>query len=414
MKGKATWIGKYRVEFFRSKWLNLRHRDGRRIILYDVFTFFGCSFVKACREYLGDDETLTEIASVKLQRSTFSTADLETKVLPYWRKELEYLNRLCEELRARLLSAGIEMSQWHGPGAIASAVLTKQKIRDYIGETPDEITEIARHAYYGGRFEQFKLGHYAGRVYQYDINSAYPSFIARLPAWTAATWVRSNPSDAFTPYGLYQIRFASKERYFGCYPMPWRSDKGRIYFPRYIGAPSWYWGIECNNLLLHPNEYEVIEAWVPEFTTEERPFAFVHEMYEERLRMKAEGDPAQLAVKLALNSLYGKLAQSKGAVKKDGEWKLPRFHQLLWAGWITAGTRALLYEAVCQSPENVIGDWHTASYRSMPITRERYRCRNRRYLYYGTARLADIYEARGVVMYRIRWHNVRPIGSVFL
>lgn len=365
MSGKPTWIGPYRVQFFRNKWLSLRDKGGRKVVLYDVFTFFACAFVKACRQYLGESEELDDIASVKLQRSTFNQSDLETKVIPYWKQELAYLVRLCEELRSRLASAGISMSRWHGPGAIASAVLTARKIKPHIGITPDVVTEVARHAYYGGRFEQFKLGHWEGKAYQYDINSAYPASIARLPSLANATWSLGD-TETFEDFGLYQIRFASHERYFGCYPLPWRSGKGRIYYPRLIGAPSWYWGIEAKNLLLHPNEYEVLEAWIPTLS-DERPFAFVKEMYGERQRMKAAGDPAQLAVKLALNSLYGKLAQSKGAVKKEGTWRLPAFHQLLWAGWITAATRAQLYAAIAMNPESVIAVETDAVFTTAPL-----------------------------------------------
>jgi hypothetical protein len=356
MGGKPVWLGQIRVQYFRSKWLSLKHRDGRRIILYDVFSFFGKSFVKACQEYLGDDETLQEIANTKTQRSTFQREDLETKVIPYWKLELEYLVKLCESLRAKLLQANIKVTRWHGPGAVATTVLRKNHIKQHLGSPPDEMTELARHGYYGGRFEQFMLGHFDRPVYQYDINSAYPAAIAQLPSLEGARWFKGSHrmGESFHPYGMYQIRFKARggSRY-GTYPLPWRSDKGRIYFPQLVGAPSWYWGVECNNLLLYPTDYDVIECWLPIFS-EVRPFQFVEEMFAERLIMKAHGDPAQLAVKLALNSLYGKLAQSKGAVKRKGVWTIPSYHQLIWAGWITAYTRAKLFEAMTMGPPNSV------------------------------------------------------------
>lgn len=358
MKGKAVWVGQYRVQYYRSKWLSLRDRQGRKIILYDVYSFFACAFVKACIQYLGDDETLQAIAAGKLQRSTFSETDLEDKVIPYWKKELVYLVKLCETLRERLLAAGIIMRQWHGPGAVATVVLKKENIKPYMGEAPPEVIEIARHAYYGGRFEQFRIGHYDGPCWQYDINSAYPASIAQLPSFAGATWIYNNlPSQtAFEPFGLYQIRFKSRVAHYGTYPLPWRSDKGRIYYPALIGAPSWYWGIECRNLLDRFTEsYEVLESWEPIITDPTRPFAFVEDMYLERQKMKASGNPAQLAVKLAMNSLYGKLAQSKGAKKqRDGTWRIPSYHHLLWAGWITAATRAKLYDAMSLNYRAVI------------------------------------------------------------
>ncbi len=45
----------------------------------------------------------------------------------------------------------------------------------------DEIKLAAQYAYFGGRFETFKIGRYKGPVYSLDINSAYPFAISQLP-----------------------------------------------------------------------------------------------------------------------------------------------------------------------------------------------------------------------------------------
>jgi len=60
-----------------------------------------------------------------------------------------------------------------------------------------------------------------------------------------------------------------------------------------------------------------------------------------------------MALKLLLNSLYGKMAQRVGWDKKKK--RPPKWHQLEWAGWVTSYTRAKLYRAMLMAGEGLIG-----------------------------------------------------------
>lgn len=79
-----------------------------------------------------------------------------------------------------------------------------------------------------------------------------------------------------------------------------------------------------------------------------QPFNWVRDMYEQRREWKAKGLGAQLALKLTMNSLYGKMAQRVGW---NEEKRLPpKWHQLEWAGWVTSLTRAMLWEVMSRIP----------------------------------------------------------------
>jgi hypothetical protein len=362
LEGKVTWWNGYRLEYFKGKFLKLS--DGTRsTILYDVFTFFSTSFVRACREYMGDDPDFDRIESTKLLRDSFTEETLETLVIPYWQQELSYLVKLCNVLRQRLHEADIFPSQWHGPGAVASAVLKAKGIKAHMAVTPDEVKEGARHAYFGGRFEQFQIGYrdsiQGGPIYQYDIRSAYPDAIRRLPSLANLQWVnRRRYKDRYNTYGLYNVTYHSGPNVTldrpG--PLPWRSARGAIYYPHDI-ASGWYWGVELAAVAKHLNgTLTVNDSWEPSSDPTNFPFQWIATMYDERAKMKAAGNPTQLALKLAMNSIYGKLAQSKGASVDPATmlWKLPTYHQLEWAGWITASCRAKLYDAMVQAGSSLI------------------------------------------------------------
>lgn len=376
LKGQVTWYNGYRHEYFKSKYLKLS--DGTRsIILYDVFTFFSTSFVKACREYLPTEyeEDFKRIEATKLQRDTFTLESLETDVIPYWQQELKYLVELMNTLRKRLLDAGINTRQWHGPGAVASTVLRDRGIRAHMSTLPPEVCSASQHAYYGGRFEQHQIGYHNAPVWQYDIRSAYPAAITRLPSLAGLEWKqigeRAKTANKFNPYGIYQISYNAPhtDGIREPQPLPWRDNDKSIFYPPDIHA-SWYWGIELETVrTCKPDATITIhDGWIPTTHPVDFPFQWVKGMYEDRARNKRAGNPVQLAQKLALNSLYGKLAQSKGARLRDGQWQLPRYHQLEWAGWITAATRAHIFRAITLAGSSLIAVETDAVYTTKPLS----------------------------------------------
>lgn len=345
----------YRMEWFRRKYLRLSHKaSNRSMILYDVISFFQTSFVNACRSYLGDSEALDEMFEMKRRRDAFVLGD--ESIIPYWQSELDHLVQLMDKLRELLYEVEIFPGGWYGPGAIASAILKRERMEEAIRfNIPDETTDAAERAYYGGRFEQFKVG-YVPNVVEYDIRSAYPDAIAQLPNFARARWERTISSNldgnrigSIESYGLYRISWnitANRNMEIG--PLPWRDDKGRVFYPL-TGYNSWYWGIEVANLKTYDIPFVIHEAHVPRWNwnnpeCDERPFAWIADMYYDRAKMKAEGKPAEKALKLGMNSIYGKLAQSTGSkLEPDGTWKKPKWHNILYAGWVTAATRAKIY-----------------------------------------------------------------------
>lgn len=355
LSGAPTKLEHYRLTYRKSKYLQVtdlsRKGDSEATrVLYDVFTFFRCSFVAACREYgVGDESLLAEVESMKVQRDDF--IGITPEIRRYMGQELGLLVLLCDNLRDRLALANIYPAQWHGPGAIAGAALRTHKISKCRGSYPDEFRRCAEAAYYGGRFEQFQRGTHIGPVYQYDIRSAYPAAMTHLPNLANIRWEHyernSVPHDDYSLYHV-DIRRITSDRTVGS--LPHRNRHGTILFPAW--AHGWYWGIECADI---PLRYRA-ECWKPYGTgLQERPFSFVTEDYRQRAILKAANQPQEKALKLKLNSLYGKLAQSKGAHQNEqGEWKYPPFHEIVWAGWITAYTRRMLSEAMHSVPASSI------------------------------------------------------------
>lgn len=337
----------YRIQWRKGKSLTVTryYRDGRKtsITIYDAFSFFHSSFVKACEKFLGKDhESLVEVRAGKARRQEFTFADLDEEIIPYCAKEVRLLVELMNKFRGLLYGAGFNIRHWHGPGAIASLLLRQKNVQQHMAESREEVREAAQYAYAAGRFESFYTGLQVGPVWGLDINSAYPEAIALLPSLANGEWRYVERPRTLANFGVYRITsVAPIKSLFSkpAGPLFHRDRRHRISFP-WI-SNGWFWTPETAIVKNNPN-YTIHEGWEFIPTTNDAPFAFVKEMFDQRRKWQHEGNEAQYALKLALNSLYGKMAQRVGWNVKTKQ--APTWHQLEWAGWVTSYTRAKIYK----------------------------------------------------------------------
>lgn len=340
------------------------------VMIYDVVSFFQTTFVNACDDYLGDKFWRRDlIVENKALRSTFQLSDIP-KVREYNDAELVNLETLMGELRDRLNKVGLRPRRWDGPGAVATALLQRERVKQAQTDTPPEVARASRFAYAGGRFEVVRFGSVGERAYEYDVNSAYPSALRMVPNLNAGTWVRRSGDPGTLPYALYHVQAVA---HYDDLPGPLfrRDPNGTICYPTTV--TGWYWSPEVEAVREYCaagyGEMTVIEAWVFEHDPEApKPFDFVEGLYNKRRALKKARDGAHVGIKLGLNSLYGKLAQQVGwKVLDDGSLRLPPFHQLEWAGFTTSHCRAAVLRAALTAMDAVIAFETDAVFASRPL-----------------------------------------------
>lgn len=324
-----------------------------RLTVWDAYPWYQRSFVKALREYLGADYAdLPMIEEMKGRRSQFDAREIDA-IRTYTQAELRALVALVRRLMVNLDAAGIRVRRWDGPGAAAAAVLRAKRAKRAMAIPPQPVIDGAGVAYSGGRIEVLKYGTLEAPIYHYDINSAYPAAMRALPNLKDARWIYSKNPPAENN-GLYHVRWKWKNApLLPFYPFHFRTDDGSIYYPP--EGDGWVWGYELcayldNAATFDGLNVDVLDGFTLRVLYDDAPFAWVQSMYDVRQQWKAEGNPAEWALKLGLNSLYGKLAQTIGW---DDE-KRPPFYQIEWAGLITSATRAQLLRAACLAPSEVI------------------------------------------------------------
>lgn len=319
-------------------WYSKRTKANRRIVaIWDVWRFFQGSFVKALSDWrILPKREIDAMQRMKERRSSFAYAsycDPETRaeITRYCLSECESGVRLMTKLDETCADLGFPLLRYDGAGSLAAAMMKAWGIADYMAPVPEPMQEAVSCAYFGGRFEIGVHGRVTGQVWQNDINSAYPYQIAKLPCLAHAEWYESTE---VANDGLYKISWELP------YPCRWgafpvRSDNGTICYPR-IGT-GWYWGSEVASARrLYPDgHFDILAGWHMLRHCDHVPFSPVSTVYLERQRLgKSE---AGTVLKLGLNSLYGKMAQSVGR---------PRYANYIWAGMVTAGCRAMILDAI--------------------------------------------------------------------
>jgi DNA polymerase type B, organellar and viral len=348
----TIWKG-YRIEHRPRKYFRVS-RDGVTATIYDVFGFFHSNYLSALRKYkVGSDDKIRIIETGKAGRNRFTYLDLD-EVTRYWEVEISLLPPLMDEIRRACYKGGFEISQWHGPGALATYALRVHKVKElYPSETPVEVQIAIQHAYMAGRFQPWRCGYYDGPVYTADINSAFMYAASILPRMDVGQWIRKSPDDVrregIARFGLYKIKFdAGQESYLRAkktglperpYPLFHRDKNYRLTWPKRV--EGWYWSPEAELVAGSPRA-EILEAWV--FDDDgSHPLQWINEYYNERLKLQRAGDPAEKAFKWALASIYGKFAQRTGWDKIRR--KAPPSHNLAYAGFITSWCRAAVFDA---------------------------------------------------------------------
>lgn len=365
-------FGPYRIAWRHGKTLTIsKYTDStsQSVTIYDLFSFFTSSFVKALQtQFAGQtqyDEIISFIADGKKRRKDFTLRELESEIIPYWEAELEMGALLASNFRDLLYAADFPISQWYGPGAIASLVLRNHNIHAHMSEVPEAVNLAAQYAYAGGRFELFRIGRHVGPVWSIDINSAYPNALALLPSLASGKWlyqeINKQASEIsykdIVPFAIYHVELSHK-RYripFSPHsppsPLFHRTSQGEMMFPWH--TDGWYWGPEVRNLCHKSiaDSAKIVGAWVFYPVTDVKPFAFIRDMYQQRSEWKKAKRPEQLALKLAMNSIYGKLAQRVGWERKQSA---PTWHQLEWAGFVTSYVRAHLWRTMYQLGDSIV------------------------------------------------------------
>ena len=352
----VEWEG-FQFDYFPKKEFRVKRIESKEwVTIFDVGSFFQSAFIKALRAWnVGTPDEQEKIASGKLLRAEFATVD-NAIILEYNLLECRLLAQLMTDFRAVCIELDMVPKRWTGPGQIAERLLEKngipkvtevplfqltpmdQKFHRDTGLDTDPMYGVAafgRYAFYGPWFEISRIGYTSAPCVQWDINSAFPDALRTAPCLEHGEWERITekrevePDELSICFGTFRPKAGSKRFLFGNYSV--RRKDGSIYRP--LAGRGWYWSFEIR--AGGHQDFTVYDSWIYHRKCDCQPFKFIEPLYIERKKLGKSGKG--IVIKLALNSLYGKMLQSIGD---------PHFSNPIYGGYITAYTRTKLSEMI--------------------------------------------------------------------
>jgi hypothetical protein len=333
----------YTIHYIDRKKLSIR-KGNHCVLCYDIAQYYENkpltdAYCENIKKQLEND-----YLELKRKRKSFT--------LSYFLRHKKQLRRYCiydckltKELAVNWVNLfqevfGFRVKKWISAGYLAEKVLINNGIEiPFFNDLPYEIQELAWKSFYGGRFELIQRG-FIGECYLYDINSAYPFALTKLPDILNGNWISSKKIDPNAALGFFHIR-AIIDDSVKISPFPFRTKKNLIIYP--VGEFETYVTLEELKAVRNDERisYKILDSY--QFIPAKicgYPFKkFIEKQYEKRLTFKAKGLPTERAIKVILNSIYGKTAQRKNNTM--GNLFIP-----VIAAFITGYTRAQLYRFV--------------------------------------------------------------------
>lgn len=313
---------------------------GSTRIIYETFGFFQKSFVATLRDYrIGDPAQLDLMEAMKAERGDFELMTPEH--LAYNAQECKWLAQLMEELRRRCKACGIVPHTWSGAGKLAAALMKQYRVikqARVVELTEPEAYWHAEHAYYGGRSEIRGPG-IIDPLIGHDLRSAYMAAMVELPCLEHARWERLTARPGPGAIWIADVRFRHPKGNVWC-GLPWRHNHGGLTYPR-IGRGT-YWGCEIEAAERIGAKITFRKGWQLVPGCQEKPLGFLREVYDRRREMEERMPGSGIPLKLAGNSVYGKLVQRIGQAP---------YYNPIWGGLITAQIRAWMLDALASATD---------------------------------------------------------------
>lgn len=347
----AIWNG-FRFFHIPGKYIKIWKPGCGSLEIFDIKSFFQGMSLAACAE-----KFLPVARKIKIPRRWYTEMDKclkdgrRRRVLDYAAQDVIVLAQILQVLIKSFDAIGIENPPLYSPGAVAMSVFGRELDRQVPG---DRRNKFFKQAYYGGRIEISEMGYIRGPLNYYDLKSAYPAVCCELPDLATACYRQGTTGwqyQAGVKAGAYRV-LVSVPRDWTFGPFAVRTDTNIIFpvgdFETWIMAD----GIELCRKYKIP--FQVLEYGEFFGGVEGEPFR--HE-FERLFKMRADKEK-NLAVKLILNSFYGKTAEKDNYAQALPPQLADMFARFFnsgrlygkytnfpYAGIITERTRLKLWEA---------------------------------------------------------------------
>lgn len=287
----------YKIKYVKAKFFRVWREDKHLFTVYDMRQFYNCSLEVAAKKLnVQPKKSIPKSWYVKV-RQVLNDPKTRERFLQYALGDAQTLQQIIDRTVEAFKVAGLKFER-----PFSNASFGERYFRSKFGyRRNEEVEKMARSAYHGGRIECLRAGYFK-QAYLYDINSAYPSQIAKLikpdGRWVKGKEVRGDAIYAFVDC---MVRIPNNE---AVGPIPVRRRSNLIIYPvgrfrKTITLP------EFNYLESRGWIEKIYSAYCHVWPSYKKPFQEIEDLYVKRKKYPAQ----DYALKIVMNATYGKMAQ---------------------------------------------------------------------------------------------------------
>lgn len=361
----------YNIFYIPNKLFKIK-KGNRSIVFYDLAQYYNYQKLDSmAKKYLNvgkEDNAHWIDKSIEYTKGIINIDELEQ----YYKDNNKLIGEYCisdSSLTKRLtdfMRSSFEMLNFSFNRPVSMAKLAENHVmHNYlyprITEKMGKSHDFAKNSFHGGIFESRIRGYIKSDIYNYDINSAYPSTLAKLEHLGNGffRWVEKPTKDSSMSWYLtdFDCKYIAYKKNIPFYQSVFIDDieykvelsKTSSFYPTGLRRQI-ITGLELDFLKRNGYFYNVIGGleWYKESDKYESPFCWIPKAYEERRRIKIEdeNDIRQQTLKIMYNSCYGKTAQ-----QKHGYSRMTNFY---YASWITSDTSTKIAQTAHDNEKHII------------------------------------------------------------
>ncbi len=340
--------------------------DGKEIVatatVVDLMRWHRKPFVDVCEEWDTLDVNPFWLRKIKDNREGFHS-DEGRLISDYCDAECRSLSRLGEQMTSRLSDLGIPVSHPFTAGAVAGALMARNKVQDHWQPAPEGVQDAISRAFFGGREQCNRYGYFKD-VTQWDIRSAYGWAMTQLPdmlgRWETCPYLGNKCIDLCPEWSIYKVQWDIDEGKHPVMPFPWRSEDGRVHYPP--RGTGWQWSPIVRGAMRHypGSNIRILDAFHYIPSGNNKPFGYVSDLF--NARREAGNDPVSGLIKSIIVATWGRLCS-------PGQRRSKTRGMLDWAGMTTALIQERMLDAIHATGEDefisacVDGFWTTSTKR---------------------------------------------------
>jgi hypothetical protein len=295
-----------KLHYIPRKFLKIKIGARKAVIeIYDLAQFYNCSLEFAAQQEFGEGKSDPGVPWDQLRDVLLGGGLRAKKIVEYGKRDALLVERLAERTREKFDKIGVDFSR-----PISCASLSYQVFKEELTErrVPIWANHDARDSFRGGMIECLQAGYFP-KAYYIDLRSAYPSIIRELTE-TPSYWIPIKPGERPNELATYASVDCGIHIQPGLHKSPFVFSAGGIINQYRVGR--WRLWLDLFSFKEAVRLGYLIHVFggtqgigIPGGRT---PFKErVEALYLER----AKDPQKKWAVKILLNSLYGKMAETK-------------------------------------------------------------------------------------------------------